>query len=76
MLASKNIMNSSKECAFLTLEDPTGFFIYDELTVAPLAELGWSVTSIPWNRAGVEWDAFEVVVIRSAWTTRVMSQAF
>jgi hypothetical protein len=50
-------MSDTKNCAFLTLEDPTGFFIYDELTAEPLAERGWMVTSIPWNQSDVNWDA-------------------
>jgi len=58
---------SQRKCAYLTMEDPTGFFIYDYLTYEPLAELGWRVEEIPWNRAGVRWHDYDVVVIRSPW---------
>lgn len=58
---------SPRSCAFLTLEDRTGFVIDDELAVPPLEALGWTVEEIPWDRPGVPWDDFDVVVLRSAW---------
>lgn len=54
-------------CAFLTLDDPTGYTIDDHLAVAPLARLGWSVEDVPWRRRGVEWATYDAVVIRSTW---------
>ncbi|MEO8440111.1 MAG: hypothetical protein ABI540_07810, partial [Spartobacteria bacterium] len=53
-------------CAFLTLEDPTGYVIDDELAYQPLAELGWRVEAVPWSRK-VDWQTFDAVVIRSTW---------
>ncbi|MGI9037295.1 MAG: ATP-grasp domain-containing protein [Gemmatimonadota bacterium] len=55
-----------KRCAFLTLDDPTGFVIDDDLAREPLRELGWVVESVPW-RTPAAWDAFDAVVIRSPW---------
>jgi hypothetical protein len=55
-----------KRCAFLTTDDLTGFVTDDELAVAPLHDLGWSVEHVPW-RATVDWDAYDVVVVRSTW---------
>ena len=60
-----------RNCAFLTIEDAGEYVIDDELAVAPLAMLNWNVTSIPWNRKGVSWDAFDAVVIRSCWDYHV-----
>jgi glutathione synthase/RimK-type ligase-like ATP-grasp enzyme len=54
-------------CAFLTLEDPTGYVIDDELAYAPLASLGWRVDTIPWPRRQVNWHNYDAVVIRSTW---------
>lgn len=54
-------------CAFLTLADPAGYTIDDHLAVAPLGRLGWSVEDVPWRRSGVEWAAYDAVVIRSTW---------
>ena len=57
----------SRNCAFLTLEDRSGFCIYDHLLFAPLANVGWTAVEIPWNRPDVEWASFEAVIIRSTW---------
>ncbi|HKP36434.1 MAG TPA: hypothetical protein VJT71_06220 [Pyrinomonadaceae bacterium] len=56
-----------RRCAFLTLEDSTGFVIDDELAYAPLAALGWQVDAISWQRPNVEWHTYDAVVIRSTW---------
>jgi len=56
-----------RQCAFLTLEDRSGFYIYDHLLFEPLAELGWTAEEIPWNRPGVDWASYDAVIIRSTW---------
>jgi glutathione synthase/RimK-type ligase-like ATP-grasp enzyme len=58
---------SRKRCAFLTLDDPAGYVIDDELACGPLRGLGWRVEAIPWRRPGVSWGRFDAVVIRSPW---------
>ncbi|MEM8670380.1 MAG: hypothetical protein AAGG48_22840 [Planctomycetota bacterium] len=57
----------SRTCVFLTMEDPEGFFVYDQLTFEPLRELGWNVLEIPWTDSGARWKDFDAVVIRSTW---------
>jgi glutathione synthase/RimK-type ligase-like ATP-grasp enzyme len=56
-----------RRCAFLTLKDPTGYVIDDELAYGPLAALGWRVDTIPWQRTNIEWHTYDAVVIRSTW---------
>ena len=56
-----------RRCAFLTLDDPSGYVIDDDLAYEPLRELGWGVELVPWRRPAVAWDAYEAVVIRSTW---------
>src|SRR5689334_14121352 len=56
-----------RHCAFLTLDAPEGWVTDDELAQEPLRALGWEVTTLPWNRPGVDWSRFEAVVIRSTW---------
>jgi glutathione synthase/RimK-type ligase-like ATP-grasp enzyme len=53
-------------CAFLTLEDPTGYTIDDELAYPALHAIGWGVDAVPWTRAA-DWRAYAAVVIRSTW---------
>ncbi len=62
--------------AFLTLHDPAGFFIDDELAVLPLARRGITVETIPWDRAGVDWRQYALVVIRSTWDYQHDAPAF
>lgn len=53
-------------CAFLTIEHKDGWFIDDELVHQPLRNLGWDITDVVWN-AEADWNAYDVVVIRSPW---------
>ena len=56
-----------RRIAFLTLHDQAGFVIDDEHAVLPLARRGIKVETIPWDRPGVDWRRYELVVIRSTW---------
>ncbi|MEM8556212.1 MAG: hypothetical protein AAGG50_00045 [Bacteroidota bacterium] len=62
-------------CAFLTMADPTGFVIDDDLAIAPLDALGWHVDRVPWT-ADADWDAFDIVIIRSPWDYQHHAAAF
>ena len=55
-----------RRCAFLTMDDPTGYTIDDDLAIGPLADVGWHVDKVSW-RARADWDRYEAVVIRSPW---------
>lgn len=55
-----------RRAAFLTMDDPADFVVYDHLAVAPLAARGWAIDAVPW-RARTDWGAYEAVVIRSPW---------
>ncbi|MEX0734089.1 MAG: hypothetical protein WDZ66_04745 [Steroidobacteraceae bacterium] len=56
-----------RRIAFLTLSDSTGFVMDDDLAIAPLAKRGWQVDTLPWNRKGVNWQRYQLIVIRSTW---------
>ena len=58
------------------MEDTTGYFVYDHLTYEPLAELGWDVVEIPWDRPGIDWSQFQAVVIRSTWNYQTQAERF
>ena len=53
-------------CAFLTIASQDGWFIDDELVHDPLRNLSWEITDVVWN-AEVDWNTYDVVVIRSPW---------
>ncbi len=65
-----------RRVAFLTLHDPAGFVIDDELAVLPLARRGIRVDTIPWDRAGVDWSQYALVVVRSTWDYQHNAEAF
>ncbi len=65
-----------RRVAFLTLHDPAGFVIDDELAVLPLARRGVKVDPIPWDRTGVDWRQYALVVIRSTWDDQHHAERF
>ncbi|CAN5395478.1 ATP-grasp domain protein [soil metagenome] len=44
-----------------------GYVSDDELAIAPLADLGWEVSTVSWRDRAVRWDNFEIVVLRTTW---------
>jgi glutathione synthase/RimK-type ligase-like ATP-grasp enzyme len=65
-----------RRIAFLTLAEQGDFVIDDERAVAPLAERGIAVETIPWNQPGVDWRRYDLVVIRSTWDYQHHGLAF
>ena len=55
-----------RRCAFLTMSNPEGFFVYDQLVFQPMADRGWAVEEIPWTEQ-TDWNKYDLVVIRSTW---------
>ncbi|QDV70396.1 Cycloserine biosynthesis protein DcsG [Rosistilla carotiformis] len=53
-------------CAFLTIANQDGWKIDDHLVHEPLRQLGWDVVDLAWD-GDVDWNALDVVVIRSTW---------
>ncbi len=55
-----------KNIAFLTLENPKGFVIYDGLCIPYFLNKNIEVSEIPWTRF-MDWSIFDIVIIRSPW---------
>lgn len=55
-----------KSVAFLTLENPTGFVIYDSLCIPFFKEKNIEVYEVPWTH-NYNWSEFDLVIIRSTW---------
>lgn len=53
--------------AFLTLSNPSGYCIYDQLAVPAFGELGFSVAEIPWDSPNHDWSQYSAVILRSTW---------
>ena len=56
-----------KKCAFLTMDDETGFVIDDVHAHEPMAQLGWEVSPLSWKQVKIPWSEFDAVIIRSCW---------
>jgi glutathione synthase/RimK-type ligase-like ATP-grasp enzyme len=65
-----------RRVAFLTLHDPAGFVIDDDLAHAPLAKRGVAVDNVPWDRPDVDWTAYDLVVLRSTWDYQHHAEKF
>jgi len=60
-------MTDRRRCAFLTMANPEGYIIDDELAEGPLGALGWQVDMMPWDDEAVDWGRYDAVVVRSPW---------
>jgi len=56
-----------KYCAFLSMDSLEEFECYDSLTVEPLKARGWQVDVVSWRSHNVNWDCYDLVIIRSPW---------
>tara|TARA_R110002012_G_scaffold321590_1_gene550000 strand:- start:376 stop:1245 length:870 start_codon:yes stop_codon:yes gene_type:complete len=65
-----------KRCAFLSTDNLEGYFVYDELLYEPLKQVGWQVEAVSWHNSTVDWNSFDVVVVRSTWDYQQHAKAF
>ncbi|GIH98766.1 ATP-grasp domain-containing protein [Planobispora takensis] len=57
----------SVSAAYVTYEDPDGFDDEKEIALAAWAEAGIDGRIVRWDDPGVDWSAFDIVVVRSVW---------
>jgi glutathione synthase/RimK-type ligase-like ATP-grasp enzyme len=62
--------------AFLTLENAADFVIDDALAITELQHRGWDAIELPWSRPDVDWDSFDLVIIRTTWDYHDHPEAF
>lgn len=65
--SSQSPNSTSREIAFLSMRDLTGYFVYDDLCFPALAKRGWQATELAWDLPEIDWSRFAAVVIRSTW---------
>lgn len=63
-------------CAFLTTDNLEEFFIYDDLVKPYLAELNWQTTDVSWHDKTVDYNQYDVVVVRSTWDYQAFCNSF
>lgn len=65
-----------KRCAFLSMDSLEDFFSYDTLLFEPLKKNGWLAEEVSWRKADVDWNLYDVVVIRTTWDYQEDVEAF
>jgi glutathione synthase/RimK-type ligase-like ATP-grasp enzyme len=56
-----------KKVALLTMDHRDDSIIYDHLLDQPLIDRGWQPIHLSWQQKSMDWNQFDVVVIRSTW---------
>lgn len=49
------------------MDDMAHYVADDELAVGPLSELGWEISTVSWSDPAVDWNEFELAVLRTTW---------
>jgi glutathione synthase/RimK-type ligase-like ATP-grasp enzyme len=65
-----------KRCAFLSMDSLEDFFAYDQMLFEPLKAVGWSAEEVSWRKTDVDWNVYDVVVIRTTWDYQDDVEAF
>lgn len=63
-------------CAFLSTDNLEAFYVYDDMLIAPLNKLGWQVDTVSWRNQNINWNQYQVVVVRSTWDYQQHIQPF
>jgi Glutathione synthase/Ribosomal protein S6 modification enzyme (glutaminyl transferase) len=58
------------------MDSLAGYTSDDELAIAPLNDLGWDVETVSWRDETTDWNAFELVVVRTPWDYHNDPKAF
>ena len=49
------------------MDDIAHYVADDELAIEPLSDRGWEVSTLSWSDRAVNWDEFEIAIIRMTW---------
>lgn len=60
-------MSTERRCAFLTMEDTSGWSIDADLAIPSLNALGWDIDTVPWRATGIDWSQYDAVYIGTPW---------
>lgn len=65
-----------RNLAVLSTDDLEEFFVYDHLFYPYLEQCNWKCTEVSWRDEAVDWNQFDVVVIRSTWDYQEDPESF
>lgn len=60
----------------LSMDNTEAFYVYDSMLFEPLAKLGWQAEEISWRQTSVDWNDFDVVIVRSTWDYQDAAEEF
>ena len=63
-------------CAFLTMDSMKGYVNDDNLAIEALLRMGWDASTVSWRNTTINWDNYDVVIIRSTWDYQQDPAAF
>ena len=56
-----------RNCAFLTMDDTADWSIDADLAFAPLQDLDWRCSWVPWRQPPADWDSWDAVYLAATW---------
>lgn len=65
-----------KRCAILSMDNLDGYEVHDGLLDKPLKNAGWETKTISWRAENIDWNQFDLVMIRSTWDYQLDSEKF
>lgn len=67
---------SLKKIAFLSTDNLDGYFVWDNLLIAPFAQQGIAVEIVSWHAQPVNWNEYDAVIVRSTWDYQTDADQF
>lgn len=65
-----------KQVAILTMDSLEDFFAYDYMLDKPMRRAGWQTHHVSWRDEQVDWNNYDVVIVRSPWDYQDDPDAF
>ncbi|MCJ8318022.1 MAG: hypothetical protein MJK12_00205 [Colwellia sp.] len=65
-----------KKCVMLSMDDCSDYEVSDHLLVEPLNQLGWHCDTISWRAPNVNWNDYQLIMVRSPWDYQLDCDAF
>ena len=69
-------MVKMKKCVILSMDDCSDYEVYDHLLIEPLNQAGWSCETISWRANNINWNDYQLVMVRSPWDYQLDCDAF